>query len=75
MKIKDFLAEFCEDHFPQEFGPWVGFDDHDPAWTNVQIRDMAINGVIDVDWPNDRYRLTTKATALMRPNVLSQPKS
>ena len=33
MKAADFLAEFEDAHFPNEVGPWVRFDDHDPPFT------------------------------------------
>lgn len=63
MKAADFLAEFAPEFFPQPVGPWLGRDYHDPPWTMGQLRKMQRQGLIELDEPGQRYRLTLKATS------------
>ena len=62
MNAADFLAEFAPEFFPQFVGPWLGLDYHDPPWTMAQLRKMQAQGLIELDEPGQRYRLTLKAT-------------
>lgn len=64
MKPEDFIKEFCDEHFPSEYGMWIGFDDHDPQFTKKELSNMERKGIIDIDMKNNRYRLTMKATKL-----------
>lgn len=68
MKAKEFIREFTEEQFPCESGLWVGFDDHDPPFTMIELTVMHRQGIIDMDKPNRRYRLTMKATKLRAAN-------
>jgi hypothetical protein len=65
MKIADFLAEMPEEFFPQELGPDIRTDSHDPPFTKSVLRRMEKSGIIVMIAP-DRYCLTLKATAVLR---------
>lgn len=61
MKIAEFLAEFYNEQFPSNVGPWIGFDAHDPPFTLSQMKQMDKAGIIILDIENKQYRLTMKA--------------
>lgn len=61
MTIKSFLAEMDPSYFPTENGPWIGFDQHDPQFNVGELRQMAALGIIELEEPSQRYRLTLKA--------------
>jgi hypothetical protein len=66
MKASEFLKEFDGSQFPQECGPWVGLDDHDPPFTMAQLRQMERQGIIEFDSGRTCYCLTLKATETRR---------
>lgn len=61
--VKEFLAEFTEEHMPRKTGPWISFDEHDPAWTRAELRAMRKQGIIELDEPARRYRILESALA------------
>ena len=61
--VKDFLAEFTEEHMPRKTGPWISFDAHDPAFKRDQLRAMRKLGIIELDEPARRYRILETALA------------
>ena len=62
MKAKDFLCEFEGASFPQSSGPLIGLDDHDPPWTQTQLKAMERQSLIEFNIERTGYRLTMKAT-------------
>lgn len=61
--VKDFLAEFTEEHMPRKTGPWISFDAHDPAFKRDELRAMRKLGIIELDEPARRYRILETALA------------
>lgn len=60
--IADFLDEMEAEDFPARHGPWRAFDYFDPPFGRRALRSMAREGVIQLDEPNKRFRLTMMAT-------------
>lgn len=74
--VRDFLAEFNENQFPQQSSPWIGYDDHDPAFLVKELRSFNKQGLIELDHENRRYCLTIKACntlAVMHAETSSHP--
>lgn len=64
MDVKEFLDEMCEEDFPTELGREMRKNDHDPPFTQKELRGMARLGVISLDTKNWTFRLTMKATRI-----------
>lgn len=62
LSIAGFLDEMEPDDFPFQRGPWRAFDYFDPPFGRQILRSMAREGVIQLDEPNKRFRLTMMAT-------------
>lgn len=62
MKAIDFLRGFDEKHFPQQVGPWIAIDAHDPSWTHAELKQMERQNLIQLNFEDTHYRLTLKAT-------------
>lgn len=62
LSIAGFLDEMEPDDFPFQRGPWRTFDYFDPPFGRRVLRSMAREGVIELDEPNKRFRLTMMAT-------------
>ncbi len=74
--VRDFLAEFNENQFPQQSSPWISYDDHDPAFLVKELRSFNKQGLIELDHENRRYCLTIKACntlAVMHAETSSHP--
>ena len=61
MKVKEFLAEFEDHHFPSAIGPEIGLDAHDPPFTRTQLRKMERQNLIVMNREATHFRLTLKA--------------
>jgi hypothetical protein len=66
--LDSFLGEHSEDDFPREYGRWIDFDCWSQQWSKETLRKVREAGIIDVDFENQRYRLTMKATQRMAVN-------
>lgn len=64
MTPEEFIKEFEDDQMPEEFGPIMTIDNHDPPFKKGDLRKMHKAGIIVLDDANWTYRLTLKATAL-----------
>lgn len=52
MTPEDFLAEFEDDQMPDELGPEINLDTHDPPFKKKELREMAKLGFIILDDKN-----------------------
>jgi hypothetical protein len=66
MKASEFLKEFDGSQFPDEYGPWIAIDSHDPPFTMSQLKRMEKQGIIVMDTGKTCYKLTLKATEVRR---------
>jgi len=62
MKIKEFLNEFEDEHFPRKQGPLLRFDMHEPPFTKTELKAMEKARLIEIE--GDGYRLTMRASEL-----------
>lgn len=66
MSISSFLAEIPTENFPQEFGPWMSYEQFDPQFPSYQLAFMNKSGIVELDEFNKRFRLTLKATKFLQ---------
>lgn len=66
MKINEFLEDFEDDDFPSELGKVLTFDCLMPMFTKTQLKQMDKAGIIKVNWEQEYFQLTLKATKLKR---------
>ena len=70
MEVHKFLLEFDADEFPQEFGPWISIEKHDPPFKVRELHLMRKLGIIQIRQrivgEPLHYRLTLKATKTLK---------
>lgn len=63
MSVSEFLAEFADEDFPHEHGPWQSFGNFDPPFKRWELRNMRKLNVIELDEKRKRFRLTLDSIA------------
>lgn len=64
MTIKEFLNEMDDGYFPEELGIEQDFYFYDPPFTNSELKKMEKSGIIKVNWQDEYFQLTKKATEI-----------